>query len=109
MDLTAFKEIASSYGIFCALFIGMLLWQIKSNYDSIKRYEDREEKLIQRFKEREDTLRQEAKADKIEFLNTLKGYKDELNSILQMNTTFKQELERLSNIIEKLYDKFNSK
>ena len=109
MDFAIFKEIASSYGIFCALFIGMLLWQIKSNCDSIKRYEEREEKLIERFREREDTLRKESKEDKDEFLNTLKEYKTELNNMIQVNTNFKKELERLSAIIEKLYDKFNSK
>ena len=109
MDLHAFNEIAGSYGIFCALFIAMLYWQIKSNYDSIKRYEDREEKLIERFRQREEALQKEAKEEKKEFLATLKEYKDELSSIIQMNTSFKQEIERLSAIIEKLYDKFNAK
>lgn len=105
MDLTMFKELAGSYGIFCALFIAMLLWQIKSNSDSIKRYEDREQRILERTNAREEVLRKEAREDKEQFVKTLEEYKNELNTLMKTHDSFKKELTRLASLIERLSDR----
>lgn len=109
MDLNFVNEIAGSYGIFCALFIAMLYWQIKTNQEAIKRYENREEKIIQRFNEREELMRKEAKEDKAEFLKTLEGYKQSLESLLRSHEKFEKELQKLSDLITNLVNRMDIK
>ena len=105
MDLATFTELSSSYGIFCALFICMLVWQIKSNIDSVKRYENREERIVNETREREEVLRKEAKEDKEQFVRTLQAYKEELSNLMKTHEGFKQELTRLASLIEKLSER----
>lgn len=105
MDMATFKELTGSYGIFCALFICMLVWQIKSNIDSIKRYENREERIVTQTRTREEALRKEAKEDKEQFVKTLQAYKDELGNLMKTHEGFKKELTRLASVIEKLSER----
>lgn len=105
MDMATFKELTGSYGIFCALFICMLIWQIKSNLDSIKRYESREERIVTQTRTREEALRKEAKEDKEQFIKTLQEYREELSNLLKTHESFKKELTRLASIIEKLSER----
>ena len=109
MDVKFFTDIANSYGIFCALFIAMLIWQLKTNHDALKRYEAREEKIIDRFQAREESMKNEAKEDKAEFLKTLEGYKQELESLLRSHEKFEKELKNLSDLIDKLLNRIDNK
>ena len=103
--MATFKELTGSYGIFCALFICMLVWQIKSNIDSIKRYENREERIVTQTRTREEALRKEAKEDKEQFVKTLQAYKDELGNLMKTQKKKKKELTRLASVIEKLSER----
>jgi len=78
MELRQFMEIAGSYGIFCALFVWLLLYQLKQNRDTVDRYERREKEIITRNEAREK----------------------ELFAIIN---DYKAELQRLADTVEKIW------
>lgn len=84
-------EIAGSYGIFAALFITLLLYQIKANTETVKRFEQREKDMIERAEKRENKL-----------LDILESYKTTLSE-------YKFELTKLADAVNKLCEKIDRK
>lgn len=91
MDVKWLMEIAGTYGIFCALFLFLLVYQIRLNSAMMNKAELREKEIVAKAEEREKRL-----------LDIIEGYKATLEG-------YKTELTRLTDSINRLYDRLYDK
>lgn len=89
MTPNEFIELAGTQGIFAALFISLLCFQIKANADTVKRFEVREKNIFERAEKRESQL-----------LEMIDSYKTAL-------AEYKVELTKLTDAVNRLCEKID--
>lgn len=89
MDTAMLKDIAGSYGIFCALFIMMLVYQLKQNIETVKKFESREREMLSKYEEQ------------------ARKYDDREKTLLNIIDGYKAELARLTEAVNRLYDRLD--
>lgn len=94
MEFEAIKDVAITQGIFCVLFVSLLVWQIRCNDQTMNRCENQEKKTLKDAKDREDRL-----------LNLIENFDKRLDELTRTTDGFRAELAKLTAVVEKMVEK----
>lgn len=94
MEFETIKDIAISQGIFCVLFVSLLVWQIRCNDQTMRRCEEQEKKTLNDATERESRL-----------LKLVENFDKRLDDLTRTTDGFREELARLTTAVERMIEK----
>lgn len=94
MDIDFFKDITLTQGIFCALFVGLLFWQIRCNDQTMNRCESLEKKTIEDANKREENL-----------LKLINSFDHRLDELTRTTDGFRNELAKLTSAVDRMVEK----
>lgn len=94
MEFETVKDLAISQGIFCVLFVSLLVWQIRCNDQTMRRCENQEKKTLSDASEREGRL-----------LKLIENFDKRLDDLTRTTDGFREELAKLTTAVDKMIEK----